>query len=448
VRIAGVNVGTVTSIEPKGNMAEATFTVSDEGLPIHKDATVTLRPRLFLEGNFFLDLHPGSPDSPDLGSGSTIPLPQTATAVQLDQILTSLQSDSRKNLQDALAGYGKALNQEPTPAQNATQDPDVQGLTGAEAINQTFRYGGKAGRSTAIVNQAFLGEHPHDLSGLIRGQRDLFKQLASTDGSLSDLITNFNTTAGALAAESANLSATVRELAPTAEEARPALARLNDALPPFRALARASVPGIRELPATIRAGSPWLVQTGKLLRKSELGGAAKNLRAAAPGLARVGHVSLSLFPQLSLVSRCVSHNLIPTGNIVIDNAGGAYPFATGQPNYREFFYGVAQLAGESQGFDGNGPFVRFQAGGGPQLVKMPNPRGGGFPGFQNRTLWAHNISKPLATRPSLPVGTSPGKTLPPPFRTDVPCYTQAVPDVNGVNGPAGDPGPPSPVAVP
>ena len=54
-------------------MAEATFTVDDEGLPIHKDATVTIRPRLFLEGNFFLDLQPGSPSAPDLSSGDDDP---------------------------------------------------------------------------------------------------------------------------------------------------------------------------------------------------------------------------------------------------------------------------------------------------------------------------------------------------------------------------------------
>ena len=95
VRIAGVNVGSVISVKPEGNMAEATFTVTDEGLPIHKDATVTLRPRLFLEGNFFLDVHPGSPSAPDLSSGATIPVTQTTTAVQIDQILTSLQSDTR-----------------------------------------------------------------------------------------------------------------------------------------------------------------------------------------------------------------------------------------------------------------------------------------------------------------------------------------------------------------
>ena len=188
---------------------------------------------------------------------------QTTTAVQIDEILTSLQSDTRANLKRALEGYGKALNAAPTAAEDATQDPDVQGLTGAEAINETFRYGGKAGRTSAIVNQAFLGQHPHDLSNLIRAQRDLFAKLASTDGALSDLITNFNITAGAFASESANLSASIRELAPTLQEAEPSLRHLNDALPWFRRLARESLPGIRELPATIRAGSPWLVQTAQ-----------------------------------------------------------------------------------------------------------------------------------------------------------------------------------------
>jgi ABC-type transporter Mla subunit MlaD len=438
VRIAGVNVGEVLSVESKGKAAEVTFTVSDEGLPIHEDATIALRPRLFLEGNLFLDLHPGSPSAPDLSSGSTIPVTQTTTAVGIDQVLTALQSDTRTNLKRALAAYGTAINTVPTAAEDATQDPDVQGMTGGQAINESFRYGGKAGRTTAIANDALLGLHPHDLSGLVRGQRNLFTQLASTDGALSDLITNFNTTAGAFASESANLSATIQELAPTLRVAEPSLRHLNEALPPFRALARASQPGFRQLPATIEAGSPWLTQVAKLLRPSELGDTANRLAAAAPGLAKAGHVSLKLFPQLGLTGRCVSHNLVPAGNVAIDDAGGAYPsqFVSGQPNFREFFYGVTQLAGESQGFDGNGPFVRFQAGGGPQIVRMRD-RNGVAP---DNYLWANNIDAPLGTRPRLPVS---GKR--PPFRMDVPCYTQDVPDING---PAADPGPPSPEAVP
>ncbi len=432
VRIAGVNVGKVTSVQAKGNMAEATFTVSDEGLPIHRDATITIRPRLFLEGNFFLDLQPGSPSAPDLSSGSTIPVTQTQTAVQIDQILASLQKNTRDSLKRALAGYGRTLNQRPTAAEDATQDPEVQGLTAGEAINRTFRYGGKAGRTSAIVNQALLGERPHDLSNLIRAQRDVFTKLASTDGSLSDLITNFNTTAGALAQESNNLSASIHELAPTVEQARPSLLHLSNALPPFRTLARESLPGIRQLPATVKAGTPWLIQTRKLLRGDELGGTSKILASSAPPLAKVTHATISLFPQAGLVGRCVSHNLVPLGNEVVDDAGGAYPFSTGQPNYREFLYSAVNIAGESQGFDGNGPFVRFQAGGGPRFVHM-KVSGATAPGTQS--MWGFNIDNVLGTRPRLPASGMP------PFRMDVPCYTQDVPNLNG---PAGAVGPPSP----
>jgi phospholipid/cholesterol/gamma-HCH transport system substrate-binding protein len=435
VRIAGVNVGEVTNVSSHGNMAEVTFSIDNEGLPIHKDATVTIRPRLFLEGNFFLDLRPGSPNAPDLSSGGDIPVSQTATAVQLDQILTSLQKGNRTDLKQALAGYGGALTHKPTPAEDKTQSPSVHGLTAGQALNQTFKYGGKAGRTSSIVNEALLGEKPHDLSNLIRGQRNVFRELASDQGALRGFITNFNTTAAALASESNNLSATIRELAPTLEQAQPTLRHVDQSLPPFRSLAIQLEPGIRQLPETVRTGTPWLIQVKRLLKKNELGNAARYLAQAGPGLAQTTVAAPALFHQTDLLSRCTSHNLIPAGSTVLQDSGPGYDFTTGQPNYREFFYSTVQLAGESQLFDGNGSFVRFQAGGGPTLTKMDNPGGGTL----NKSLWAHNISPPLGTRPQLT-----GKK-PPPFRQDVACYKNAVPDLNG---PLAAQGPPDPQAVP
>ena len=73
MRIAGVNVGEVTKVEADGDNAEVTFTVDADGLPIHDDARITIRPRLFLEGNFFLDLRPGQPERADLPDGGDIP---------------------------------------------------------------------------------------------------------------------------------------------------------------------------------------------------------------------------------------------------------------------------------------------------------------------------------------------------------------------------------------
>ena len=76
VRIAGVNVGTVSSVSSEPGCksasttqsacqaADVTMNISNQGLPIHNDATFAIRPRIFLEGNFFVDVSPGTPSAP------------------------------------------------------------------------------------------------------------------------------------------------------------------------------------------------------------------------------------------------------------------------------------------------------------------------------------------------------------------------------------------------
>jgi len=51
VRIAGVNVGKVTSVDryKQTNLTDVTMEIGGEGLPIHQDATLKIRPRIFLE---------------------------------------------------------------------------------------------------------------------------------------------------------------------------------------------------------------------------------------------------------------------------------------------------------------------------------------------------------------------------------------------------------------
>ena len=137
VRIAGVNVGKVTGIkrQPGTTAAIVTMEIQDKGLPIHKDATLKIRPRIFLEGNFFVDVQPGTPDSPTISDNDTIGLTQTATPVQLDQVLTALQANSREDLQAALEGFGTALTAKPTAEEDADQDEDTRGETAAESLN-------------------------------------------------------------------------------------------------------------------------------------------------------------------------------------------------------------------------------------------------------------------------------------------------------------------------
>ncbi|MSO41439.1 MAG: MCE family protein [Solirubrobacterales bacterium] len=432
VRIAGVNVGKVQSVRNVGNAAEVTFTVDDAGRPIHTDAEVQIRPRIFLEGNFFLDLKPGSPSAPELPDGGTIPITRTSTSVQLDEVLAALQKPDRANLQALLEGFGTALNHVPTAAEDAGQDPSVQGESAAVALNNSFKYGEAAGRDSAIVAEALQGTEPHDLSRLINANRSTFATLVTVEGQLQDLITNFNTTAGALASESSNLSATFRELAPTLEIARPSLANLNRTLPYLRAFARDIRPGIAELPATIKAGTPWLKQAYKLTSKKELGNIADESQKIAPNLAVFGAQGPGLFNQTNDLSRCFSEVLIPAGNGEITVS----PFNTGGPSFKDFFYLATNFSGAGGSFDGNGPYLRTQLAGGPDLVKAVNPNGvsGGI--FPSDELWGN------ATQ--FPIGTQPVRGSQPPFQPDVLCHTNAVPDLNGAAAAVGAPTPTTP----
>jgi phospholipid/cholesterol/gamma-HCH transport system substrate-binding protein len=287
VRIAGVNVGEVVSTRAVGNASEVTFTVNDSGQPLHEDAQVEIRPRIFLEGNFFLDVQPGSPGAPEIPDGGAIPITQTSTGVQLDQVLAALQAPDRENLQKLLQGYGTALNHRPTAAEDRTQDPDVQGETAAEAINDSFAYGATGARDSAVVAEALQGTEPHDLSNLIAAQADLFGALSGHEQELQGLVTNFNTTIGAFAAESDELARSVKLLAPTLEQATPALLHTNQSLPFLRRWARELEPGIRELPATIAASGPWLTQANALLRP----GAARRGRRSRPPAVRASSTS-------------------------------------------------------------------------------------------------------------------------------------------------------------
>ena len=54
VRIAGIDVGTVQGTSSTGDATRIEFTVSGNGLPIHTDATIRIRDRLFLEGSYYL----------------------------------------------------------------------------------------------------------------------------------------------------------------------------------------------------------------------------------------------------------------------------------------------------------------------------------------------------------------------------------------------------------
>lgn len=424
VRIAGVDVGKVIETERDGNATTVTFTVEGKGRPIHEDAYAEIRPRIFLEGNFFIDLDPGSPSAPELGSGGTIPVSRTSTGVQLDQILSSLQSPVRADLSRLLESYGEALTHKPSAAEDATQLPEVKGKSGAEGLNGAFKYGGPAGRYSAQVTNAFLGTSPGDLARLIAGAGAAFGALARHEADLQGLIVNFDTFTGALAAQSTNLSTTIHRLAPTLQTTRRSLVSLNATLPPLRAYAIQLRPAVAELPGLIAAGKPWLAQARPLLSGKEGGGVARLLAEATPGLAGAAQAGkANTLPQINRISLCTSKVFVPTGNQTIGDR-----FSTGGPNYREFFYALANFAGSIQNFDGNGNFLQAMPNAGDKLLHLENPAG---QFTVDKQEWTHSATVPIGVQPQLG-----GR---PPSKPEVRCDSNPVPDLNGPLGQVGPP---------
>jgi phospholipid/cholesterol/gamma-HCH transport system substrate-binding protein len=422
VRIAGVNVGKVTDIErtPGADTATVTMEIQHKGLPLHKDATAKIRPRTFLEGNFFVDLQPGTPSTPTIGDGDTLPVGQTTGPVQLDQILTALQQDTRAGLQRLVRSLAVGLTLKPSRAADADADPSARGESAAESLNDSIRYAPTALSGTAIVADALTGSQPRDLTRLLRGLTRTTEGLSRNEVQLAALVRNLNTTVAATASEATSLRRAVRRLGPTLVSANRALDALNAAFPNTRAFAREILPGVREAAATIDAGFPWIAQARALLGPDELRGLVNELSPATSDLAEVIDASIDLFPQADRVAKCLTQVVLPTGNLKIQDG----PLSTNEENYKEFWYTMVGLAGEGQNFDGNGQYVRFQPGGGDQTVSL------GTAGSNAGELFGNAVAKPLGTRPRFP-----GKR--PPYRPNVPCDTQKIPNLDGAaNGPA------------
>jgi virulence factor Mce-like protein len=417
VRIAGVDVGKVTAVKRVGGSSTAavvTMAIESNGLPIHRDATVDIRPRLFLEGNFYVDLQPGSPSAPALDSGQTLPAANTTGPVQLDRVLSALNSNARSNLQALVRGFGGALNGAPTRAQDATQDPSQRGLTAGQSLNRSLNYSANAFKASAIVNQALLGTKPHDLSGVVSGTQRVFSALASDQARLSDLVVAFNATMGALSDRQDDLQRTIELLPGTLRATDDALGPIEASFAPTREFARELTPSIKQLGPTIDAGLPWLRQSIALFSPSELQGLVDQLTPAVQGTSATLTNTKSLLRGSDDLAHCFVHDIIPTGNEKISDP----PVTTGLAVYQELFQSAVGLASSAQNFDGNGRYLRATTGGGDNRVATSSLPGGG-------PLYGSAVLPSLGTRPAF-AGAAP------PVRSDVACYRNPAPALNRV----------------
>lgn len=408
VRIAGVKVGTVEKVERgEGATTKVVLELDKEALPVRQDATAKIRFRIFLEGNPFVDLQPGTPGQPEIKSGGTIPVAQTAGPVQLDQLLSAVDSNSRKGLELIFTEIGNALNTTGTPEQNETQEPEVRELTGAQALNKAFRYGPDGFRGGARVFDALIGYGDDDQLTILRGIRDFNQAVNDRETQLVPLIADFGTTIGAFASNEEALRQATKQFSRLAYESYPTLVELNKLLPQLTRWSRAITPQLKEIPATVRAAYPWIDETNAMFGKDELGSAAKLMQNTTEGFAEAQGGAKQLLPELDYVARCWNNNWFPTLNTVVPDGSNT----SGKENYKEFWYSLVGWNSAAQNFTSTGPYLRLSSG---SAAKLSTPSGAlNGPAAQAQT----GISPKVLSSAN------------PPVQTKTACYKNARPNL-------------------
>jgi phospholipid/cholesterol/gamma-HCH transport system substrate-binding protein len=204
VNIAGVKAGDISEVDLEDGRAVVTMLIEEKYAPlIHSDATVLLRPRTGLQ-DMTLEVDPGR-EGEVVEEGSTIPLSQTEPNVNPDQILASLDADTRDYLRLLVAGGGEGFGGR------------------GKALSAGLRRFEPLGRDLERLNGA-LAERRANIARAISSFRDLTDALGRSDTQLADFVTSQNEVLGGFADQEAALRETFRELPSTLDVTRRALA--------------------------------------------------------------------------------------------------------------------------------------------------------------------------------------------------------------------------------
>ncbi len=292
VNIAGVEVGEIASVELENGKAVIGMNIEREHAKIYRDATILLRPKSGLK-DMVAELTPGTPAAGELGEGQRIPASQTLPDVNLDEILASLDADTRDYLRLLLGDGAQAL-----------------GGNGRE-LAQTIRRFEPTARYARQANQQ-LARRRDNIRRVIHNFSLLMEELGSRDAQVANFVSSSNQVFATLARQEANIRETLRELPSTLEESQDALASVNAMASELGPTLEALRPGARALGPALRETRPFLTKTTPIIRDElrpfaraalptvrELRPAMRDLAAATPDLTRSFRVLNALFNTLA-----------------------------------------------------------------------------------------------------------------------------------------------------
>lgn len=279
VRVAGVPVGTITSVELERGQPVLTIEM-DEG-PVFKDARAQIRPATPLNDMYLDFLSRGTPSAGVLGPKDILRPARTSQPVDISRVLNVFDADVRPRMRAMIIELGEALGDNGDDFRRTLAEL-APFLTAAKRISDQVA---ERGRQTRRLVHNFnlmtreIGQRERQLAGLITGAGRTFEELGDRSSALSQMFVE--------------LPATLREMPPAFRALRRASDHLEPALRAMRPTARVLRGGLTSLSGLapdIRSGSDALRRAAAPL--SDL------MRSADPLSADLGRSFSRLAPQL------------------------------------------------------------------------------------------------------------------------------------------------------
>ena len=328
VTVAGVKVGVISNVSVANGVAVVGMTMDKNTLAhVYRNATALIRPRTGLQ-DMTIDLNPGTRSAGVLGPNDVLPASQTVPEINVDEVLSLLDSDTRAWLQTILSAGGQAL-----------------GNTGV-ALRQVLKASAPTLQETQEVSAA-IAARKVELRRAIGNLRLLTDALAQQQSSIGQFVDAGSATFQTLGAEDRQLQAGLQQLPPTLTQADQTLVALRPfaqaAAPAFTSL----LPAARRLPATLNGLDPLFVQ-------------------GAPALSALARVSVSSRPLVKALPPTFSQLVTATPSLttafsVLRFVANELLYVPSSPNH-SFLFWLAWFAHNANSFlgnqDANGAFWR------------------------------------------------------------------------------------------
>ncbi len=292
VNIAGVQVGEISKVELVEGKAVVTLKMQPKYGRVYKDATVLLRPKTGLK-DMAAELEPGTPEAGRLDDGGTIPVANTLPDVNLDEILASLDTDTRDYLTILLGAGAEGLRGNGPELARAIRRFEPSARYGRKvfgALEKRQRNIKRVIHNLSLVMDE-LGTKDDQLAEFVENSNAVFVRLANQDANLRSTLTELPSALNETQRGLGKVKVLADELGPTLQALRPAARALGPTLRDVRPFVRETTPIIHdEIRPFVRASRPTVTQLQPTM---------SDLAKATPDLTRTFKVVNTLLDMLA-----------------------------------------------------------------------------------------------------------------------------------------------------